>query len=115
MKQTIALIFLLAVLVPLFEWSTDIWWLFGILVGCLYGGLWTADRALLISLSPEGFLGESFGFYSLMARLAYLVGTFVWAILSDAFAQGQIMAVFTLFLSTLMGLACVRRISDKSL
>ena len=109
-----AIIFLLAALVPLFDWSTDIWWLFGILVGCLYGGLWTADRPLLMSLSPEGFLGESFGFYSLTARLAYLVGTFVWAILSDAFAQGQIMAVFTLFLSTLIGLACVCRISDKN-
>ncbi|MBH74568.1 MAG: hypothetical protein CL896_02095 [Dehalococcoidia bacterium] len=107
-----AIVFLLAIMVPLFNWSTEIWWLFGILVGCLYGGLWTADRPLLISLSPEGFLGESFGFYSLMARFAYLVGTFVWAILSDTFAQGQIMAVGTLFLSTLIGLACVCMISN---
>ena len=109
-----AIVFLLAIIVPVFDLSTNIWWAFGIFVGCLYGGLWTADRPLLISLCEEKFLGECFGFYSLVARLAYLVGTFVWAILSDNFAQGQIIAVVTLFLSVIVACACVSRIPSKT-
>ena len=109
-----AIVFLLAIIVPVFGLSTNIWWAFGIFVGCLYGGLWTADRPLLIALCEEKFLGECFGFYSLVARLAYLVGTFVWAVLSDNFAQGQIIAVSTLFLSILIAYGCVFRIPSKN-
>ncbi len=58
-------------------------WAGGFLVGLSFGGIWAAERPLLLTLAPPVEAGRFFGLLSLSARAAAIVGPLVWAAIVD--------------------------------
>ena len=58
-------------------------WAAGSLVGFVFGGIWAAERPLLLTLVPDIEAGRFFGLLSLSARAASIVGPLVWAFIVD--------------------------------
>ena len=58
-------------------------WLIGALIGFVFGGIWTAERPLLLSLVPDVEAGRFFGLLVLSARAAAVVGPLVWALIVE--------------------------------
>lgn len=58
-------------------------WAAGALVGFVFGGIWAAERPLLLTLVPNVEAGRFFGLLSLSARAAAIVGPLVWALVVD--------------------------------
>jgi UMF1 family MFS transporter len=52
-----------------------------ILMGLLFGSVWTVTRAMVIKLSPNGSLNQSFSYFVLMERFATFVGPISWGII----------------------------------
>lgn len=55
-------------------------WALGGALGALLGGVWTAARPLMLSLTPEDRYGELFGLYALSGKLAAVVGPLLWGL-----------------------------------
>jgi len=62
-------------------------WVVGPLAGIGLGATWTADRVLMLRLSPERLLGQFYGFYGMVGRFAAVVGPLVWGGLVYGFGQ----------------------------
>ena len=92
-----------ALSIPLMNLSNQLWWPLSAAIGLCFGGLWAADRPLLIQLSPSN-LGEMFGIYGAVSRLAFLTGTFIWPLIAVTMGLGQPAAVFSLLCCSLVGL-----------
>jgi UMF1 family MFS transporter len=50
----------------------------GVVAGPALGGTWTAQRIMVIELSPKEKFGEFFGFSKLSGKLSSAIGPFVW-------------------------------------
>jgi UMF1 family MFS transporter len=61
-------------------------WTGGAVVGLAFGGIWSAERPLLLALVPPRESGRYFGLLSLSARAAAIVGPLVWAAIVDGLA-----------------------------
>jgi UMF1 family MFS transporter len=90
--------------IPTMNLSNQLWWPLSAILGLFFGGLWAADRPLLIQLSPSN-LGEMFGIYGAVSRLSFLTGAFVWPLITVTMDLGQPAAVFFLLCCSLVGLA----------
>ncbi len=54
---------------------------FVILMGLLFGAVWTITRAMVIEFTPAGSLNKSYTYYTLMERFATLVGPVSWGLI----------------------------------
>ena len=63
--------------------SLDGFWIGGCIVGLAFGGIWSAERPLLLTLVPAGESGRYFGLLALSARAAAIAGPLVWAAIVD--------------------------------
>lgn len=77
-----------------------------ILAGLALGGTWSADRPLMLELTPRERLGEFYGLYGMVGRFSAVVGPLVWALVTSAIvragwpavmAQGVSIVVLLLF------------------
>ena len=75
-----------------------------------FSGLWVADRPLLIHISPTK-LGEMFGIYGTVSRLAFLTGSFIWSIIVDSIGLGQPSAVVFLLFCSVAGLGVLTKLN----
>lgn len=91
-------------------------WVLGPMVGIAMGGTWTASRALLAGLAPEGRQGEFFGLYSMAGKAAAVVGPLTWGLITWAFAAMPIgkyqLALGAQLIFVLGGLWLLRRVPD---
>ncbi len=62
-------------------------WAGGVVVGLAFGGIWSAERPLLLRLVPAGEAGRFFGLRALSARAAAIVGPLVWAAIVDGLSR----------------------------
>jgi UMF1 family MFS transporter len=62
-------------------------WIGGVMVGLCFGGIWSAERPLLLALVPPAEAGRFFGLLSLSARAAAIVGPLVWAAIVDGLSR----------------------------
>lgn len=89
-------------------------WLVGALAGIALGGTWVSSRVLLVEWMGEARVGEAFGRFGLVSRVAGLVGPAVWgAALWAAAPLGMWryrLAVFSLLLFVLVGCFLYRRL-----
>lgn len=106
------LVFLGSVSIPWLHLSNQLWWPLGAMTGLFYGGIWVADRPLLIQLSPSN-LGEMFGIYGAISRLAFLTGSLVWSLVAVSMGLGQPASVFFLLCCTIVALGLVTRLQRK--
>lgn len=105
------LILLGSVSIPLMHLNNQLWWPLSVVTGLCFGGLWVADRPLLIQLSPTN-LGQMFGFYGMVSRLAFLTGALVWPLISVTMRLGQPAAVLFLLCCGLLGLVLLVKVQD---
>jgi MFS transporter, UMF1 family len=61
-------------------------WVGGVIVGLAFGGIWSAERPLMLRLAPAEESGRFFGLLALSARAAAIVGPLVWAAIVDGLA-----------------------------
>ena len=53
-------------------------WIAGIWLGAMLGGVWTSSRPYLLHLSPPDTVGRFFGLYSLTGKAAAAIGPLIW-------------------------------------
>jgi UMF1 family MFS transporter len=61
-------------------------WIGGFVVGFAFGGIWSSERPLLLTLVPETEAGRFFGLLALSARAAAILGPLIWAAIVDGLA-----------------------------
>jgi UMF1 family MFS transporter len=55
-----------------------------ILAGLALGGTWSADRPLMLELTPPERLGEFYGLYGMVGRFSAVFGPLLWALVTTA-------------------------------
>ena len=83
-------------------------WAGGFIVGFSFGGIWAAERPLLLTLVPAAEAGRFFGLLALSARAAAIVGPLIWAAIVDGLsAPLGSNAAYRLAVASLAGLMAV--------
>jgi UMF1 family MFS transporter len=104
------------VLVP----TQSAFWLVGLGIGLIFGGVPTAERPLLLSLVPEDEAGRFFSLMLLSSRAAAVAGPLIWAATVDGleprFGTGFAYraAVLTVALMFALSLVLLRRVPERS-
>jgi UMF1 family MFS transporter len=78
------------------------------LAGIALGGTWTADRPLLLRLSPPEQVGEFYGLYGMMSRFSAIVGPQLWRLVSDTLGLGRPAAVMCLLVFIVIAMVILR-------
>jgi len=68
--------------------SLSAFWIGGALLGFVFGGIWSVERPLLLTLVPDAEAGRFFGLLVLSARAAAIAGPLVWALIVDHLFAG---------------------------
>jgi len=98
--------------------SQRAFWLVGLFIGLIFGGVPTAERPLLLSLVPEEEAGRFFSLLLLSSRAAAILGPLVWSITVDILepVQGTGVAyraaVLTVALMFAASLLLLRKVPD---
>lgn len=71
--------FLLAAAAGLFSLPVGVLFAVAIMAGVALGGIWSADRPLMLRLAPPERLGEFYGLYGMVGRFSAIAGPFIWA------------------------------------
>jgi UMF1 family MFS transporter len=71
--------FLLAAAVGLFSLPIAALYVVGVMAGIALGGIWSADRPLMLRLTPPDRIGEFYGLYGMVGRFSAIAGPFIWA------------------------------------
>ena len=64
--------------------SQGAFWIVGLLIGLIFGGVSTAERPMLLSLIPAHEAGRFFSLMLLSSRAAAVVGPLIWGITVDS-------------------------------
>ena len=113
--------FIAAAAIGLF--SLPLWMLYIVasLAGIGMGGTWSADRPLMLRLTPPDRIGEFYGLYGMVGRFSAITGPFVWALVAKATiesklmrpAQGQGVGVIVLMGFIIMSYWILRKVTDE--
>ena len=88
-------------------------WIVGVLGGLALGATWTADRVLMLELSPPENVGEFYGLYATVGRFATILGPLVWAAVVDGLGWGRTVALLILAAFILAGWWVVRNVGVR--
>jgi UMF1 family MFS transporter len=88
-------------------------WLVGIAGGLALGMTWTADRVVMLELSPPPHLGEFYGLYATVGRFATVLGPLTWGLVVDALGWGRRVALGLLAAFVLAGWWVLGGIDDR--
>jgi len=99
-------------------------WMFYIIAsgaGVALGGVWSADRPLMLRLTPPDRIGEFYGLYGMVGRFSAITGPAIWAIVAKITiesgwmspARGQGVGVITLMLLVLLSYWILRSVTDE--
>lgn len=91
------------------------------LAGVGMGGVWSADRPLMLRLTPPDRIGEFYGLYGMVGRFSAITGPFIWALVAKATiergvltpVQGQGVGVIVLMLFVVASYWILRGVTDK--
>jgi MFS transporter, UMF1 family len=89
-----------------------LFWIAGPLAGVALGGTWTADRPLMLQLSPPRYLGQFYGLYAMVGRFAAITGPLLWSAVVDGLGLGRPAAVMTLAIWIVISLAILRGVPN---
>ncbi len=112
-----AWIFLLAAMVM--APTRTAFWVVGVGIGLVYGGIAATERPLMLTLIPEREGGRFFGLMVLSARAAAIVGPLIWAFTVDGLmpSMGKGFAyragVVTVGLGMVVALWVMRKVPDR--
>ena len=99
-------------------------WLFYVIAssaGIALGGIWSADRPLMLRLTPPDRVGEFYGLYGMVGRFSAITGPVIWAIVAKITiesgwmkpAEGQGVGVIVLMLLVLLSYWILRKVTDE--
>lgn len=71
--------FVLAAAVGIFALPIIFLYVVATMAGVALGGIWSADRPLMLRLTPPDRVGEFYGLYGMVGRFSAIVGPIVWA------------------------------------
>jgi UMF1 family MFS transporter len=100
--------------------SLSAFWVGGALLGFVFGGIWSVERPLLLTLVPDAEAGRFFGLLVLSARAAAIAGPLVWALIADhlfaGFGEGvgYRVAVGSLALFMIGAILLLRGVPDRT-
>ncbi|MFN8591022.1 MAG: MFS transporter [Thermomicrobiales bacterium] len=86
-------------------------WPLAPLAGFSLGGIWAADRPLMVGLAPPQYLGQFYGLYALAGRFAALAGPLLWALIVDVLGWGRPVALLALTALVLVAMVILRPLS----
>jgi UMF1 family MFS transporter len=107
------IVFLWAAIVGIFPIPMWTFWPVPILAGIAMGGTWTADRPLMLRLTPPARIGEFYGLYGMVGRFAAIVGPLLWALVVDVLGLGRPTAILTLLVVVVISYFILRPLSDE--
>jgi MFS transporter, UMF1 family len=95
-------------------------WVVGALAGIGLGGIWSADRPLMLRLTPPDRIGEFYGLYGMVGRFSAITGPALWALITGLTirglgltpARGQGVAVLALLGMVLIATVILRKVDD---
>jgi MFS transporter, UMF1 family len=100
--------FVLAAAIGLLTLPIGLLFVVAVMAGVALGGIWSADRPLMLRLAPADRIGEFYGLYGMVGRFSAIAGPFIWGSvahfattrlgLSVAKAQGLNILVLLLFI-----------------
>lgn len=99
--------------------SARAFWVVGLLIGLIFGGVPTAERPLLLSLVPDAEAGRFFSLMLLSSRAAAVVGPLVWSLTVDGLeprrgtAVAYRAAVLTVAVMFAASLLLLRQVPDR--
>jgi len=91
-----------------------LFWIAGPLAGVALGGTWTADRPLMLQLSPPRYLGQFYGLYAMVGRFAAITGPLIWSAVVDGLHWGRPAAVMSLGIWIVISLAILRGVPNAA-
>lgn len=105
-------VFGLVAAIGAFDWPGWLFWIASPVAGLALGGTWTADRPLMLQLSPPRYLGQFYGLYSMVGRFAAITGPLIWWFVADYLALGRPTAVITLAVWVVVSLVILRGVPN---
>jgi MFS transporter, UMF1 family len=87
-------------------------WGIGALAGFALAGLWSADRPLMLRLSPPRYLGAFYGVYAMVGRFAAIIGPLLWTLVVDLLGLGRPAAVLSLLGMMVVAFVIIRPLND---
>lgn len=89
--------------------------------GVALGGVWAADRPLMLRLTPPDRVGEFYGLYGMVGRFSAITGPVIWAIVAKLTIengllrpeQGQGVGVLVLLILVGVAYYILRPVSDE--
>ena len=100
----------LVAFLPIPIWT---FWPVPILAGIAMGGTWTADRPLMLRLTPPARIGEFYGLYGMVGRFSAIIGPILWAIIVDELGLGRPTAILTLLVVIVISYFILKPLSDE--
>lgn len=90
------------------------------LAGVALGGIWAADRPLMLQLSPPERVGEFYGLYGMVGRFSTITGPLLWSAVLYVAVQrsglppltGQALAILVLLVMVAIGYVILRNVDD---
>ena len=92
---------------------TELAWILGPVGGVALGATWSADRVVMIRISPPRFLGEFYGLYATVGRFATIVGPLAWALVVDVAGWGHNAALGVLAGFVALAWVILRKVDDS--
>jgi UMF1 family MFS transporter len=104
----------------LFTLPSTVLWIVAVMSGIGLGGIWSADRPLMLRLTPPDRVGEFYGLYGMVGRFSAIVGPILWWLATTAAArlagmtelQAEGVAMVTLLFMIVLGWQILRPVSD---
>lgn len=87
-------------------------WFIGPLGGLALGSTWSADRVVMLRISPPQHLGEFYGLYGTVGRFATIFGPLIWALIVDGLGLSRNWAMGSLAAFVAIGLWILRKVDD---
>jgi UMF1 family MFS transporter len=114
-------VFALAACVGIFDLPLTALYVVAAAAGFALGGVWAADRPLMLRLTPPDRIGEFYGLYGMVGRFSAITGPALWALTTYitvrvfglAPQRGQGFSVLVLMALVLIGYAILRKVSDE--
>jgi UMF1 family MFS transporter len=113
--------FILAAAIGLLTLPLSVLYVVASLAGIGMGGVWSADRPLMLRLTPPDRIGEFYGLYGMVGRFSAITGPFIWALVAKATiesglmrpAQGQGVGVIVLMGFVILSSWILRTVTDE--
>ncbi len=92
---------------------TALAWVLGPVGGIALGATWSADRVVMVRISPPRFLGEFYGLYATVGRFATIIGPLAWALVVDVAGWGRNAAMGVLAGFVALAWVVLRKVDDS--